>query len=853
MPTDEQQAAIAAPRSHRMPARWRPQRPRWVARTFAVVLCAMASTAAMPRSALAQADPPPAAPARIGAAAKQHFLISPGALAPALRRLASTANLLLTFTEAQTEGKRTAGIDGHFTPEAALAALLADTGLQAVSLNGGGHVLRNSTDEAAPSGTVGARPSLPQGQAATLAEVRVRASALGDGVTEGAISYTTRSSRVASGLNLPLRETPQSISVITRQQMDDQGLDSMDEVFRQTPGVSFAGYGPVIGGTVSIYARAYAINNYLIDGVAMPKDAIGYAGAVAMDTAIYDSVTVVRGATGLLTGAGEPSASINLTRKRPTDRFQASVEFGLGRWDQRRIVGDVGGPLNEVGTLRGRLVAAYDAGESWIDRYRGNKALVYGALDVDLGPRTTLNLSLEHARDEARGAQLSTGFATAFTDGRRTPFSRHANGSVNWAAWNADRTVVSAALEHRFDADWQARVAYTHSRVERDHRYGMAGFGTIAPDGMSNVLMGNFAFRSGADVVAASLNGRYHLWGRQHELVAGLGASDVDSRNPVYGSLSVSGVQTLAWTGAYPEPDWASFPNNPVATRIRQSGAYLATRLRATDALAFLIGGRWSRWHSEGRELDSGIGTDNRKESGVFTPYAAVTHDLTAGLSAYASYTTIFNPQSQKDIEGRTLDPEEGSNIELGLKGEWFGGRLNGSAAIFQSGKDNLAIRDGDRLTPDGGFAYRAEDDTRGRGWELEIAGHLMPGWQLQAGYTRMTLTSSAGALLNTALQPKHQVKLFTTWTPANWSRLTVGGGLYWQSDIYDASNALLREARTQKGYALVNLMGHYAVSDRLGLSLHLSNLFDKSYRVLSGYHVYGSPRQVYLSMKYRF
>lgn len=621
----------------------------------------------------------------------------------------------------------------------------------------------------------------------------------------------------------------------------------------QTPGVSYVANGPPVGGTISVLSRGYSINNYQIDGMPTSREAIGYAGAVAMDTAIYDSVTVVRGATGLLTGAGDPSGSISLTRKQPTNSFQASVEQSLGRWQQRRTVGDVGGPLNAAGTLRGRLVAAYDEGDSWIDRYSAEKSVVYGVLAADLGSRTTLNLALEHGRENADGSQLSSGFGIAFTDGSQTPFSHSDNGSADWASFKNKRTAVSAALEHRINNDWQASLTYSHTRIDRDHRYGMAGWGNIPVSGVSTILMGNFAYKSEVDSLAAKLNGSYTLWGKSHELVAGFNASDADLNNPVYGSMSVPDVPVLDWNGSYPEPDWSTFPNNPYAERVRQSGLYVATRLSATDDPSFIIGGRWSNWKTKRHNLNTRAITDEREESMVFTPYAAVTYNLTPQLSAYVSYTTIFNPQNYKDFNGRMLDPTEGQNVEFGLKGEWFDGRMNTSAAIFQSGKDNLAVRDGDLTTPDGGFAYRAEDDTKGSGWELEASGELLQGWQIHGGYTRMVLEDSKGARLNTGTQHKHLAKLFTTWKPAGLNGLTVGGGVLWQSEIYDTSNPLLRSVKTQKSYAVVNLMASYAFNKHLRLSLNLGNVFDKSYRTLPGYHVYGAPRNIHASLKYQF
>ncbi|THF67091.1 hypothetical protein E6C76_01505 [Pseudothauera nasutitermitis] len=305
------------------------------------------------------------------------------ALDLALGQLARAAGLQLVTNPTLVAGQQARSISNAPDLQAALAQLLAGTGLQA-RIEGDTLIV-----ETAP-------------RTATLPAVTVSATHERGGRTEGTGSYTTGSTSAASGLNLSLRETPQSVTVVTRQRLDDQALDSIEKVFEQTPGIYHLWTGPAVGGSnSSAYARGYRVNSYQIDGVTVPSDAWalnGWGGGAALDTAIYDSIAIVRGATGLLSGAGDPSASISLIRKRPTHEFQASVEQSMGRWSQRRSVADVGGPLNAAGSLRSRLVAAYDEGGSWSDRYQGYHSVAYGVLEADLGDRTMLTLSLEHAR-----------------------------------------------------------------------------------------------------------------------------------------------------------------------------------------------------------------------------------------------------------------------------------------------------------------------------------------------------------------------------------------------------------------------------------------------------------------------
>ncbi|MDR1647170.1 MAG: TonB-dependent receptor, partial [Zoogloeaceae bacterium] len=149
--------------------------------------------------------------------------------------------------------------------------------------------------------------------------------------------------------------------------------------------------------------------------------------------------------------------------------------------------------------------------------------------------------------------------------------------------------------------------------------------------------------------------------------------------------------------------------------------------------------------------------------------------------------------------------------------------------------------------------AYTAANGTKGRGWEVELSGELTRGWQLQGGYSRIVTRDREGARLNAGTIPKHQWKLFSTYTPPGFSRLTIGGGALWQSEIYDASVPAYRKARTQKAYSVVNLMARYLATDHLSLTATLDNVFDKTYRTHASRHEYGPPRNFMLTARYQF
>lgn len=767
----------------------------------------------------------------------------PFALPPAVRPLALAAHLAVLSSAGMLAGWSPAVMAQAMPapasddiPAGALASLPADRS--------------DAPGQAAAGG-----PSAPGAEAA-LPEASVTVTADRMGKTEGTGSFTTRSSAAATGLNLSLRETPQSVTVITRARMDEAGINALGDALAQAPGIVYTPAGSPVGGYASLSARGYPVSSLILDGVPLPASAMaGYAaiqGLGTLNTDVYDSVTVVRGATGLMTGAGDPSAAVALTRKRPTETLQATVSQSLGSWRQRRTVGDVGGPLNEAGTLRGRIVGAYEAGESWKQGYRYHKTLGYGVLEADLGSQTVARLHVQLGDNDAKGgAGPYTGYALADVEGNPTPFGRGDNSMAEWSGFDDSRTGLTAALEHRFSDGWKATLAYNHNRVKTRQRFGLA---SLEPEvgGEATLHIRGYRIENTANSAGAKLDGHYALFGRKHDLAVGLDGSSVKENAPDWYRNMARTVNILTWNRQFPEPDWASLYGFGWRRKIEQAGAYAATRLNVTDSLSVLAGGRWTDWRS--RTLDeAGSVLEDRKENGVFTPYVGLVFDLTPSISAYASHTTIFNPQSNRDVNGDLLDPEEGSNTEAGLKGEWLGGSLNASVAVFEVKKDNLALQDGANLTPTGDDAYIAADDTKGRGWELEVAGEPVKGWRLQGGYARMLTRDSAGERLNGNL-PEHQFKLFTSWTPAAMSQLTVGGGVTWQSRTYSPwLNEAWRDRYAQKAYSVANLMARYKFGRQLTLTVNLNNAFDKVYRTDLDVHDYGAPRNVLATLHYAF
>uniref|UniRef100_UPI003CFFC3D9 TonB-dependent siderophore receptor n=1 Tax=Alcaligenes faecalis TaxID=511 RepID=UPI003CFFC3D9 len=678
-------------------------------------------------------------------------------------------------------------------------------------------------------------------EVSTLSSIKVRAQ---NEKSEGTGSYQQQAVPQVLKLPMTLQELPQSATVITRQRIEDQGLDTLGQVMEQSPGVSRRQYGDDGAGYTSFQARGFNITNYVIDGVPTTAAALqGYGGVSVMDTAIYDNVAIVRGATGLLSGAGEPSASIMMQRKRPTAEFQGQVSAGVGSWDRYRGMADISGPLNDSGSVRGRLVAAYDQSRSWKDGYKGKRDVFYGVIEADLGARTVARLGLEHMDNRYDGSSMHA-FSVSDTDGNLVEWDRSDSATAAWAYSKQRRTMAFVQLEHEFNDDWSIQMAMGRSWLNNEQLYGVAA-PEPTPQGRGSMTAGFNEKTPTQDTADITIKGRFQAWGQGHDIMLGANYYELSRHDMAYARQRIPIAQIKDFDRNLPRPDLKI--TGPDNQRARQWGAYAATRLRLTDNLALIAGGRVTNWKDHSN-------TTLRKENGVFTPYAGLVYDWNEQWATYASYTQIFNPQSSQDRDGNYLDPEKGNNYELGVKYLFPGEAASASLAVFQTRKDNLAVVDGKELTPSGSQAYIAASNTRSEGIEFEINGELAPGWQMGAGYTHYRFRGADGEKIKTDI-PADQVKLFTTYRlPGAWHKLTVGGSVQWQSKIFDNQlTGVARETNTQKAYAVVDLMARYAITPRADLTVNFNNIFDKTYRLAYSSHTYGAPRNVMASLRYQF
>lgn len=801
----------------------------------------------------AMAQEPSAKGAR---ASSMAFSIAPGPLGAAITRFGDAANLQVLYPADLVRGRSTAGVSGTLTREAALAQLLAGTGLSYRFTSA------NTVTISDPIAGAGGAAALDDGS--TQLETII-VDGLGQ-TTEGTKSYTTGEMSTATGLPLSIRETPQSITVVTRQRMNDQQSTTISDALDSATGFSLQRYD---SDRTEFNVRGFPLTEFQYDGVVVQTDGVYDYGLSNADMTIYDRVEIVKGANGLLQGAGNPGAAVNFVRKRPTDAFQGSVTGDVGSWQTYRTEMDVSGPLNADGSLRGRVAGAYEAGESYLDHYEREKLTLYGVLEADITDQTMLTLGSDYQRNLPRGSSW-TGLPMFYSDGTRTDWDISTNPATVWSRRDTYTNNYFATINHDFDNGWNIEATYNHRRNGHDSVLGSAGGGWPDPVTGAGVFqyVGKYEGRLVQNTFDVKASGPIELLGREHDLMFGATASRSSDKGPMcgYGGIDYdpSVPDFFDWDGDTEEPDFAQ--TGKYEKELTQYGAYAAARLKPTDQLSFILGSRisWYEMDDKGTfdfATDTWSAASDYSANAELTPYLGAVYDLNDSYSVYGSYTSIFKPQNYQDAERNYLDPEEGHSFETGLKGVHFDGALNTSAALFYTKQDNVAEQTGvDPVT--GNPYYVAANGVTTKGFELEASGEVMTDWNVYAGYTYAHARKADGSRVYSFIQtsaPENVVKLFTTYRlPGEWEKLTVGGGVRWQSAIYGyvwSPDEVYQEFR-QKNVMLVDLMARYSVNETLDITFNAKNVFDEKYYTALGNFdtgFYGEPRSFTISTKFRF
>jgi len=670
--------------------------------------------------------------------------------------------------------------------------------------------------------------------------------------TEGEDDYAVRQQTTTMRFPISPRETPQSISVVTRAQIEDFQLNDINALLATVPGVNVQA---VETDRISYSARGFDIQTFQVDGIGLPFAFEIQTGSI--DTAIYDHIEVVRGAPGLLSSTGNPSAVINFIRKRPTHEFQASASAQYGSFDNLRLDGDVSVPLTADGSIRARAVGAYLDTDSYLDRYKLRRWTGYGIVEADLGPDTVISAGYGHQDHQSHGAMWGA-LPLYYTDGTRIDLPRSANVAPDWASWNVVDRQIFGDLTHDLGGGWVARVTVNRRAVSEDDElfyiYGnpdkATGLGIFS-------WPGAFAGETRNLTLDAHVAGKIKAGGREHDVMFGVNRSAQRYRQWSGYDDSTIGLSLPLGTvfdGDFPYPAFPADYDLSLDTHTRRETVYGLVRLHLADPLKVMLGANLTRATSAGYSYDTPANYKRTR----FLPFVGATFDVAPNITAYASYAAIFNPQTQLDTELRLLDPIEGDNIEGGLKGEWMGGKLNASIAVFQARQKNTAESAGFNEQI-GQTVYRGVD-AKSQGVELEFGGQLAPGLQATGGVTFMRIKGESGEKVRTFV-PRTTARLNLTWTPAMLPALKLGVSTQYQSRISLEPEGIFSSTTgeqvrlTQGDYALLDLMARYDLTEHVSVSANLRNVTNTKYVAALNYDqgFYGAPRTVLGTVTVRY
>lgn len=677
---------------------------------------------------------------------------------------------------------------------------------------------------------------------------------------------------------LSLKDTPKSVTLVTRERIDAQNLTSLQEALVQTTGVTVGAYTPVDS---FFYSRGFRVQTMQFDGGA-PAFTGGLGFFYTPDTAIYDHIEMLRGVDGMYSGAGEPGGVINLVRKRPEETMAIQLDVSAGSWNNYRAQLDVTGPLGLDGRLRGRAVAAYvDKGYFW-DRATTEKNILYGVLEFDATDSTLLSLGASYEkRDE--GDYMGYSGMPRYPDGSSLGLPRSTSFAPDWAYWDFENTEVFAKVEQKYGDTGVLKLNLTHIQQDSKAKY-LLVYGAVDPITLDGPVSygSNTEYSSSQSLADLSASGKFGLFGRDdHAYTVGVDYGAVDGggqKNYDIAGYSYPGPPVDVFNfdrSLYPDAASTLSSYYPVNKRT-QRGYYATVGLQLADPLRLTLGGRYGKYdyHSVLQPADGSAPSVLRYSDSAFIPSAALSYTLSDKWTTYLSYGENFLVQAdllKAPLPGTSLDPVTGNSLELGIKGEIFG-RLNAAAAIYRVKRIGQGIADpAFPQTPgtDGTqCCYIAQADVQSEGLDLELSGVVLPGWQLFAGYTYVDTSYDESGFYSTGafllgVTPRHLFKMWSTWRlPGELDRWTFNAGVIAQSTSFMNGGVLVGSDYlpfefTQGSYAIWNASVQYQVSDTWTVGLYGDNLTDKTYyQAIGGIereNVYGMPRNYTLTLRGRW
>ena len=691
------------------------------------MICVALGAIALPAQLQAQE-----AAGTVGAA--RSYAIAAGPLGEALNQFARQAGITLAATPMQTAAAQSPGLQGSYSVDQALTILLGSSGLQAVSQDGSNYVLRASA-----------------GEAMSLPTTDIRGFALGNalGSMDG---YNATHSQIATKTSTALLETSQSVSVVTRQQMDDQGSQTVSQAMRYTPGVLTNPYGATHRYDY-VAMRGFndgSVDNIYLDGLKSMGDSGTYS-TMQVDPYFLERVDILKGPSSVLYGRSSPGGLVALTSKKPLYEPYHQIQATVGTQGQRGVGFDFSGPLDDDKRIAYRLTGLTDKSDTQFDHAEEKRYALAPTVSIDFSEDTSLTLQayLQHDPKGGYHGGVPASGTLHQRNGQRIS-ENFFDGEPGVDGYRRNQQSFGYQFEHRFNDVFTARqnFRYLDSKVNLDQVY---AYDWTTPT--SNELT---RYYSGGDerlhafIVDNMLQAEFFTGAAKHTALLGV---DYQRRKTVVDWTSGSVAPLNGFNPAYGNSAISYYSPTSYLRRLEQTGVY-AQDLIELDKWRFSLGLRqdWVETSDENRLAESGrpAGTEISDRRTKLTGRAGVLYLFDNGIAPYLSYSESFNPNSYSDSAGNPLAPTDGTQWEAGIKYQPPGTDNLFTASVFRIDQENLASK-----LPQENF-YRPIGAVRSQGFELEAHMQLTDNFKLLGSYTLTDIeySKSMVSTLSTATNP---------------------------------------------------------------------------------------------------
>ncbi|GGC09756.1 ferric siderophore receptor [Oxalicibacterium flavum] len=751
------------------------------------------------------------------------FDIAAGDLATALRQVASQAGVILSFTPEQTQGKKTAGLQGRHTVLQALNNLLTGTGLQAERNANGSYALRAGTTE----------------QPSVLPAVTVH----GTGSEEHALGpvkgYVASRSITATKSDIPLMETAQTVNIVTADQIEIQNAESLSQALQYTAGVHALGgenttsdgmviRGFNVTGSAPMYLNGTKLTRNTFSGVSEP-----YA---------MERIELLKGPASVLYGNAAPGGIINMVTKQPQLETLRELKLQLGSFDRKQIAGDFSGKITEDGSLSYRFTGLVRRSDTATDYANDDRN--FGAASIRWQPTDDTSLTLfANLQDNDTVSVYGLPFeGTAVAN----PNGRIAHdrfiGEPGFNRFDSENQTLGYLLSHKLNETltFRQNLLYFHGRTNHADIW-MDGFSTAD---QRNILRGAYTrddkdrsfsidnqleakWRSG-NIENTTLIGVDYSRQRFDRVQYGGSVAMLDVYSPIYGS-----PVTL---NATPQTDGLD--------KSRQLGLYAQQHMKFDDRWVLTLGGRYDKVDASYDDRISGA-SETVFDDNAFTGRIGLVRLFENGWAPYVSYSQSFEPSSGRSFSGNAFKPTEGEQYEIGIRYRPPGANHSFTASVYELTQQNVTTTD----LANPGYSIQ-EGEIRSRGLELEAHAQFDNGLNLIASYAyidnAVTKSNSGTEGNREGGVPRNMAALWLDYRMND--ALSFGGGVRYFGSSKNFTNTV-----DVSSYTVMDAVASYRFTPEWLLSLNLTNILDKRYVTCSYACFYGTPRSAIATLTYRW